>query len=66
MVANQRMLPLGLRTQTSAARAIPDLLATSGRPVTMDHGCLGLWPGGAAMSKAARPKTVAPVSLAGS
>lgn len=59
------MLPVGLKTQTSAARAIPDLLAAYWRPVTMDHGCLGLWPGGAAMSKAARPKTAAPVSLAG-
>ena len=31
----------------------------------MKHVLSGLWPGGAVLSKAARPKTVAPVSLAG-
>src|SRR5579871_2633383 len=30
------------------------------------HVLSGLWPGGAVLSKAARPKNVAPVSLAGS
>jgi hypothetical protein len=34
-------------------------------PSRMKHVLSGLWPGGAVLSKAARPKTVAPVSLAG-
>jgi hypothetical protein len=61
-------MPSGLKTQTSAARVHSFGLWSrdlSRVPSRMKHVLSGLWPGGAVLSKAARPKTVAPVSLAG-
>ena len=57
----------GLKTQTSAARVhvrsgLPHL---SRAPLRIGRVLSGLWPGGAVLSKAARPKSAAPVSLAG-
>jgi hypothetical protein len=58
---------VGVRTQTSAARAIIELLVRNMCGVRrMVRVLSGLWPGGAVLSKAARPKSAAPVSLAGS
>jgi hypothetical protein len=60
--------PAGVETQTSAARVSvvrkpPRSLA--GAVARMAHVLFGLWPGGAVLSRAARPKSAAPVSLAG-
>jgi hypothetical protein len=59
---------LGLKTQTSAARVIPEAViprSVADVDARMGHELFGLWPGGAVLSKAARPKSAAPVSLAG-
>jgi hypothetical protein len=56
----------GVRTQTSAARAILELLPPFVAGCAHGPRLFGLWPEGAAMSRAPGPKSVAPVSLAGS
>jgi hypothetical protein len=58
----------GVKTQTSAARVHPSVPAfrISWRASQRIGRVLsGLWPGGDVLSKAARPKSAAPVSLAG-
>jgi hypothetical protein len=54
----------GVETQTSAApchvRAVDPLASGA---LNVRHVLSGFWPGGAVLSKAARPKSVAPVSL---
>ena len=58
---------MGVETQTSAARAILELRIRDSVAASTRMGPVlsGLWPGGAVLSKAARPKSAAPVSLAG-